>query len=185
MEATKNESVETITIAKDKEGVLLTVGYNFHEGSEPFRPDDDRSINLDNSRYSVHILDKDRFVLSTDKSSMQFKYVGDWQKWANAVVIAGAYEDEKGQQYVFKPDGQAQFPSNQTFDYNVGLDMIFGSYDYIYSTKQKKTWAIKVNANSLTLFDVDLSGDDPEGVVSPTPRWTLKRLSPYQSPPSK
>jgi len=180
MEAAKNEYVETITIADDKEGVLLNVGYNFHEGDGPFRPDRSGAVNLDNSHYFVHVLDKDSFALSNGSSSMRFRFVGDWQKWANAAVIAGEYEDEKRQRYVFQPDGQAHFPGNQTFNYNVGLDMILSSYDYIYSDKLKKTWAIKVNADSITLFDVDLSGDDPEGVVSKAPRWTLEKLSPQQ-----
>ena len=32
----KNESLETITVASDKDGLYLNVGYNFHEGSGPF-----------------------------------------------------------------------------------------------------------------------------------------------------
>jgi hypothetical protein len=178
IEAKKNASVEIITIENDKDGPFLTVDYNFHEGSEPFRPAADGVVTLDNSLYSLRVLDRDRFVLSSRSSSMRFQYVGDWQKWSNEATIAGSYQDEEGQRYIFKSNGEAQFPGNETFDYNVGLDMILCSYDYIYSNKLKKTRAINVKSNTLKVFDVDLSGDAPEGVVSPLPRWTLKKLTP-------
>jgi hypothetical protein len=177
MKAGKNETVETIRVTNDKSGLLLTAGYNFHEGGDPARPETDGGLSLDNSPYSIHVLDNNEFDLSNSTASMRFRYVGDMQKWANEAMIAGVYEDEKGQKYIFTPDGQAQFPGNLTFDYSAGLDMIFSSYDYIYSVKLKKTWAVKTDSHGLNLFDVDMSGDNPEGVVSSTPRWTLKKLS--------
>jgi len=177
MAAGKNEAVEIITIESGKDGPSLTICYNFHEGSDPLRPAADGTVVLDNSHYSIRVLDSERFVLTSDTSSMQFHYVGDWQKWSNEATIAGTYQDERGQQYVFESNGQAQFPNNQTFDYNVGLDMILSSYDYIYCNKLKKTWAININSNSLKVFDVDLSRDEPDGFVSPLPRWKLKKLA--------
>lgn len=176
MEASKNEAVEIITIGNDKNGRFLTVDYNFHEGSDPLRPATDGAVTLNSTRYSIHVLDKYRFALSSDASSMGFQYVGDSQKWADKATIAGTYQDERGQRYTFQSNGKAEFPGNQTFDYNTGLDMILSSHDYFYSNKLKKTWVFSVNSNCLKIFDVDLSGDDPEGVVSPKPRWTLKKL---------
>jgi hypothetical protein len=106
---------------------------------------------------------------------MRFQYVGDSQKWANEATIAGAYQDERGQRYTFQSNGQADFPGNQTFDYNIGLDMILSNHDYFYSNKLKKTWVFSINSDCLKISDVDLSGNDPEGVVSPKPRWALKK----------
>jgi hypothetical protein len=176
MEAAKCESLEIVTLANDNRGLSLSVIYNFHEGSGPFRPDVDEGLSIDDSRYSLSVVDSDRFILSNNECSMRFRRVGDWQRWANQAVIAGTYKDAKGQAYVFRPDGTAQFPGNREFDYNVGLDMILTNYDYIYSETSKRTWAIATMSGGVTLFHVDLSGNELEGVVSSSPQWKLERV---------
>lgn len=182
MQAEKSESVEIITIGTDTDGTFLTVGYNFHEGSEPIRPAIDGSVALDNSRYSIQVLDNNLFVLSNDKNSLRFRYVGDWQKWSSQIVFAGTYHDEKGRRYTFEPNGNAEFPSNLVFDYNAGLDMILTSYDYVYSNKLKRTWAFRFRSDTLEIFDVDLDKNEPEGLVAPKPRWKLIKLASLQNP---
>jgi hypothetical protein len=177
-----NAYVETVSIANDKDGLSLAIGYDFHEGSGPVQPETNGTISLsgDDSPYSLHVLNGNGFILSNNKSSMKFRYVGDWQKWANKTVIAGTYQDAKGQLYTFHPNGQAQFPGNQAFDYSVGLDMILTNYDYIYSKKMKKTWAFIIDSNKIKLFDVDLDKNEPNGLVSSKPRWVLKKLTSQQ-----
>ena len=77
----------------------------------------------------------------------------------------------------FNPMAKHDSRSKQ-FDYNVGLDMILSSYDYIYSNKLKRTWAIKVSSDRLILFDAGSFRRRRRGYHSPTPRWTLKKLTP-------
>lgn len=178
IERAKNEYIEIITVGRDAQGVLLNVVFNFHEGSGSIRPRRDGSVDIDGSDYSIRLLDNGSFVLSRSVSSMRFQNVGSWQKWSNSAVIAGTYEDSQGRRYIFRPDGQAEFPGNQTFDYSVGLDMILTGYDYIYSDKLNKTWAIRATTDRLEIFEIEPSADDPDGVVSPVPRWKLKRLAP-------
>lgn len=183
MEASKiDESVQTISIANDNEGPLLNVGYNFHEGSGPIRTEIDGTVKLDiyDPAYSMDVLNRNEFILSNNKISMKFRYVGDWQKWVNEATIAGTYQDAKGQLYIFQPDGQAKFPDDRTFDYSVGADMILSDYDYLGSDKLKSTWAFTTNSTGIKLFDVDMDKNEPDGLVSSKPRWVLKKLASQQ-----
>ena len=142
-----DDGLQQITIEDDENGVSLSAGYNFHEGSGPFHPLENGTLELGTDIYSIDIKGHTEFVLTKGKTDVRFRYVGDWQRWANRAVIAGTYEDKHG------------------------------SYDYIYSDKLKSTWAVVAVPNGIALYDVDLSRNEPEGAVAAKPRWELKRLS--------
>ena len=177
MEATDRTGVESITIGRDNRNTTVAPGYNFHEGSGVYPANADGSMDMDDERYAVHVIDSERFVVSSGKSTIEFRYVGNMDRWSNQMIVAGNYLDDKGQRYEFSSDGQAHFPGNQTFDYSVGLDMILTDYDYIYSSKVDKTWSIKLTKNGIDLYDVAESDGNPEGVVAKKPRWRLKRVA--------
>jgi hypothetical protein len=183
MEASKiDESIQTISITNDKDGISLAFGYNFHEGTGPIQPETDVTVKPDiyAPPYSLDVLNRNEFVLSNNTISMRFRYVGDWQKWVDEATIAGTYQDAKGQLYIFQPDGQAEFPGEKTFDYSVGADMILTDYDYIYSDKLKNSWAFTTDSSGIKLFDVDENKNEPDGLVSSKPRWVLKKLASQQ-----
>jgi hypothetical protein len=172
----KNDSgLSQVTVSEDRGALSVSMGWNFHEGSDIYTPDPDGALRAVNTTFFIEPVGNNEFVLSDGKSKILFKFVGDWQRWSNSVVIAGDYTDARGRKYFFDPDGNALFPDNQRFDYEVGLDMVLSNYDYIYSKKAKATWSLKSTPQGIALYDVDLSGDDPEGVVAPKPRWTLQR----------
>ncbi len=93
-------------------------------------------------------------------------------------MIAGARRENAGFNFVFQEDGQAHFPGKQTFDYKVGHGHNHEQLITFMAIEVKSTWAVVTNPNGVTLYDVDLSGNDLEvGVVSTKPRWQLKQMT--------
>jgi hypothetical protein len=176
-----DSGLDLVTISEDSGGLSVSLGWNFHEGSGPVAPDQDGVLRVSSLALSVESPEGNEFVLSDGKSKTRFRFVGDWQRWANRVIIAGDYTDAKGQKYAFQPEGRALFPG-KTFDYKVSLDEVGSNYDYIYSEQTKSTWSVKSTAQGIALYDVDLSGDDPWGVVAQKPRWTPLRQGPSPCP---
>jgi hypothetical protein len=176
--AEKDGGLDQITIDGDVKNISVAAGYNFHEGTGPFSPENDGTLRRGDVVYSIDSDGVDGFHLSDGKSTIHFRFVGDWQLWANRAVVAGIYQDEKGSKYRFGTDGVAHFPDNRSFDYKVGLDMILSNYDYIYSNQLKSTWAVKMTSGGLSLYDVDVDQNEPYGLVAKNPRWRLKQLTP-------
>jgi hypothetical protein len=177
VESKGDSGLSQVTVSDDQGALSVSVGWNFHEGSGTYTLGADGLLRGDGMTFSVEPEGNDAFVLSDGKSKIGFRFVGDWQRWSNGVVIAGDYTDKRGRKYSFEPDGKALFPDNQRFDYEVGLDMVLSNYNYIYSKKAKSTWSVESTPQGIALYDVDLSGDDPEGVVAKEPRWVLGRRS--------
>jgi hypothetical protein len=170
--------LDQITIGGTAKNISIFAGYNFHEGSGEIRPENDGTLHLGEVIYSMDIDGKDSFQLSDGKSTVHFRYVGDWQLWADRSVIAGSYKDAKGSKYVFGNDGVAHFPGNRSFDYKIGLDEVLTDYDYIYSDQLKSTWAVRLTPRGIALYDVDENQNELDGLVATNPKWRLTQLTP-------
>lgn len=177
MEKIRNSNISQISIEQSNEGLSVGIGWNFHEGNSGYSPAKDGKLQVEGTTYAISVHSPTEFELSDGKSTIRFRYVGDWQNWANRAVIAGTYVDSHGRKYVFESNGRAVFPHAQ-FDYEVGLDMILTSYDYIYSKNDQRMWAVRASSKAIALYPVDNSGPDPEGVIARRPQWRLKRISP-------
>ncbi len=106
---------------------------------------------------------------------MPFRFVGDAERWVSDSVIAGNFQDAMGKRYVFEASGGAAFPDVGRFDYTLAIDHVLTHYDYIYSKKLNLTWMARISSKSLLLYET--AGDVGE-IVSPAPKWRLKRLTP-------
>ena len=181
-----DDDPQLIVTDRDKDGAyLMPHTHNFHEGGDLYRPSKDgRFLQMKPdglpdapfTHFTLRIRGLEAFSLVRDHAELTFRFVGQAERWVSDAVIAGTYQDEKGRQYVFGPEGQALFPGNRRFEYTLGMDHVLTDYDYIYSKDLKTPWATSISPKGISISEVH--GDFPNEVVSPIPTWRLTRLTP-------
>jgi hypothetical protein len=99
------------------------------------------------------------------------------EKLIGQIVLAGIYQDEKGQQYTFEESGTAIWP-DLSFSYEVALDSTEAFCDYFLVNYEKnrvntKTYGFKWVSNKLELFEIKSKewgvncADKPFAILTP------------------
>ncbi|MEC5387543.1 hypothetical protein VVD49_17560 [Uliginosibacterium sp. H3] len=148
--------VMTIRVEKRDGNTGFAFEWNFHEG-DVFRHlsrDGQFIIYEEDKDYlgptRIQITSSESFTLSGDKDvAGRFDRMPDFQNFLNRQTVAGTYQDQKGNRYVFKPEGVAVFPDRE-FKYAIGTDHIGAPYDWIRAGSE--TWGYKISGAKLSFF---------------------------------
>jgi hypothetical protein len=154
--------MELVQVRRDGTKFVLDPIVNFHEGDSEFVITQDGSFaasqepNVSNVSATVLNDHTIRFGYGELKPAT-YTYVKDATAYASNAVLVGKYKDEHGRRYDFQEDGWAVFPDRR-FQFEVGLDHVFDSYDYFLDAgKDKKklpwaTWVFRWNRDVLQIF---------------------------------
>jgi hypothetical protein len=93
---------------------------------------------------------------------------GTLDHYINRLVIAGEYQDDFGEAYVFNETGEASWPGKE-FRYEVSLNPIEAGCEYIdhedpASEGGRKRYGYRWNQNELQLFNIKIV-DTPQCVI--------------------
>ena len=142
-------------ITSDNGSLALATIANFHDtgGTYRFKSGDTfQRVDSDNPLDSVTVSPSTgpRFKLIYPKDFIgEFEFVGSMDDFLRSNTIAGEYVDSVGNRYIFRPNGEATFPT-RNFKYTVGCDHFEAPFDFIYG--DGFDWAFKFQGSTLQFF---------------------------------
>jgi hypothetical protein len=142
MKAWGTGSPQSISVSRDKRGLVLSLNWNWHEGDASVFDPKNPTAMIGSGR--AFIPDDDtHFRFQDGKELLTYQYVGGELEFITNKLLIGTYADERGRLYVFGPDGKARWP-DPTFNYELYTDMVFEDCDEIWDHDASKPNDLKV-----------------------------------------
>jgi hypothetical protein len=146
-QAWRGSAPQAIRVSRDGRGLVLFLGYNWHEGDQAVFNAQNPSIQVDVAEFHKKTLiprDTVRFRFKDgDGPVLDYLYIGNEQTFLMEKLLVGTYADSRGQTYAFDRDGKARFP-DRTFHYEIYTDMVFEDGDEFVDRDASKPDAWKI-----------------------------------------
>jgi len=175
--------ISLVIVHRQGTDLLIDTSYNFHEGGEVLRvaangqiePSSGENVKqLTGTVLNEHSL---RFGIN-DNPVTTYEHVGNAATYVARASLVGTYQNSRGRTYEFRNDGTAVFPDH-TFRYEVGLDHVFGNFDYFDEKASvngnSRTWAFRWEGDDLDLFATREIESGVDEISDTRPRLILHR----------